>query len=281
MQQKTFLEEKQARHFMRWITNENLSPIEKPDQMRPPRQGGHPDYRFKDSTGHQYVLELTRLLTKELRKLESFVEKEICEPVESHLAGTCILHIPLDDSRGKGKITPEVAECTKEEISRLIIASKLQETQCLSTGFVLSKVRDDGHKLVPWVTAPTLPYDLSISDPIAEELQKEFEEVILGNDGKFRDYGGTKILLIDISQSGLDWEFHAQRFKDSQGILLTWVENMPQAPVNIDFIYLEPGVRVWQGNNMHRVLAGHKYVDKQAGHYICLWCRQGAFMKQA
>ena len=195
---ESWLELEQAKHFIKWITNEDLVPVEKPDCTRPSTRK-HPDYRFRDCRGQEYVLELTRLLTPKLRELEDAAAKKICTPVESLLLGTYTLHIPLTDPLGRGRIAPRIAERTAEEILRLIKDGSLQEIQHLSTGFVLAKVRDDGHRLVPWVTVPELPFDLTDDYPIAKELRSAFEELVLEADCKFRDYGGFRLLLINTS----------------------------------------------------------------------------------
>lgn len=271
---KSSLELDQARHFMRWVTGEDFSPVDKPDCTRAPRAGGHPDYIFRDSRGQEYALELTRLLTQELRKLEQFVENSISGAVQSSLPGTYILRIPLADPRGKGRIDPVVANSTVQELMGLLQSHNLKESQRLSTGFDLIRVRDDGNRLVPWVTAPKLPYDLAVDHAIAKELEGEFFGLISEADHKFKDYGGLRVLLVNISQSGLDLEFHAQRFRDSQGIMLTWAENVSRISTNVDSICLEPGVRVWEADG-DRVLAGHKYIESKAGYYVELWHRLG------
>lgn len=273
MLQKFTLELEQARHFLRWVTKEELTPIDKPDYMRPSRPGGHPDYVFRDSGGQEYVLEVTRLLTPELRQLEQFVGNHICRAAESYLMGTYILRIRLADPRGKGRIDPTIARSTVQEIMKLVQDGNLQTTQVLSSGFTLIKVRDDGNRVVPWVTATELPFDLADDQPVAKDLEREFHRLILEADSKFRGYSGTRVLLINTSQSGLNLEFHAQRFRDSQGVMLTWVQNTPLVSTNIDSICLEPGVNVWEAGSNERVLAGHKYTESRAGYYVELWHR--------
>lgn len=272
---KHSLELDQARHFVRWVTREELSPIDKPDCTRPSRPGGHPDYIFRDSEGRVYALELTRLLAPELRQLEQFVANRICRVVESHLPGTYILDIRLADSLGRERIAPLVADSTAQEIIGLVQRGSLGESYRLSTGFVLTKVIDGGNRLVPWITAPELPFDLAVNDPIAKELQREFHSLISEADSKFRDYGGARVLLVNTSQSGLVLEFHAQRFKGGQGVMFTWVENISLMSTNIDSICLEPGIKVWQAAGMDRVLAGHRYTESKAGYYVELWHRPG------
>jgi hypothetical protein len=149
----------------------------------------------------------------------------------------------------------------------------LQNTQQLSTGVVLWKARDEGNRLVPWVTAPKLPFDLTDAHPVAKELRLAFEALVEEADLKFRGYDPYRLLLIATSQSGLDLEFHAGRFKDGKGTLLAWMDALCERINNIDAIFLEPGVNVWSAEG--KVMAGHKYIESKAGHYPELWRRSG------
>ncbi len=270
---KSSLELDSARHLMRWITREDLAPIDRPDQSQRSRPGGHPDFVFEDSKKHRYVLELTRLLAPELRRLEDTVAAQVCAPVEHLCPGTYALHIQLTDPLGRGWIAPEVLKQTVQEITKILKSGTLQNTQELSTGFVLWKARDEGHRLVPWVTSPKLPFDLTDAHPVAKELRAVFERLVEEADLKFRGYDPYRLLLIATSQSGLDLEFHAERFKDGKGILLTWMDSLCERINNIDAIFLEPGVNVWSAGG--KVMAGHKYIESKAGHYPELWRRSG------
>jgi hypothetical protein len=220
-----------------------------------------------------YVLELTRLSTPQLRSLEETVSSRICIPVGQSLHGTFALHIRLTDPLGRGRISPHVLNLTAQEITTLAKRGDLQDTQQLSAGFVLRKVRDDGNKLVPWITSPELPFDLTDAHPVAGALRTAFEDLVLEADRKFLGYKPYRILIIGTSQSGLNLEFHAGRYKDGQGILLTWIANLSLRLANTDAILLEPGINVWSTGG--KVMAGHKYVDSKAGHYPELWRRPG------
>jgi len=218
-------------------------------------------------------LELTRLQTPKLRSLENTVAVRVCAAVKYLLPGTYILHIHLTDPLGRGRIAPKVLKQTEEEILRILKDGTLKDSQQLSVGFVLRKVKSEGSKLVPWITSPPLPFDLTDAHPITKELRSAFEELIKEADLKFRGYDPHRLLLIDTSQSGLDLEFHAGRSKDGKGILLIWMDALCHRILNIDAIFLEPGigVRSWGG----KVMAGHKYVEAKAGHYPELWRRRG------
>ncbi len=268
---KSSLELDAAKSLMWWITHETLVPIDKPDCSQPSRPGGNPDFIFQDSRKRKYVLEVTRLLTSKLRNLENTVAAQVCAPVEYQIPGTYGLHIHLTDPLGRGKIAPEVLKQTAEEISRILKDGTLQDTQQLSAGFILWKARSEGSKLVPWITSPELPFDLTDAHPIAKELRSVFEKLIEEGDLKFRGYDPYRLLLINTSQSGLDLKFHAGRFKDGKGILLTWMDTLCQRILNIDAIFLEPGINVRSAGG--KVMAGHKYVESKSGHYLELWHR--------
>jgi hypothetical protein len=216
---------------------------------------------------------LTRLLTPELRNLESTVTLQVCAPVEHLIPGTYGLNIHLTDPLGRGKVPPGVLRQTADEILRIMQNSTLQDTQELSTGFTLWKARSEGSKIVPWITSPELPFDLTDDHPIAKELRRAFEKVIGEADLKFKGYNPYRLLLIGTSQSGLDLEFHAGRFKDGKGILLTWMDAFCHRIMNIDAIFLEPGINVWSAGG--KVMAGHKYVESKSGYYLELWHRNG------
>ena len=120
--------------------------------------------------------------------------------------------------------------------------------------------------------------ELTIDNPLARELEKEFRHIIQSTDRKLEGYSGARILLLGLSQSGLDYEFHAKRFKDGQGIMLTWAENEGKMVRNLDYIFLEPGINVWSGSSdsLHvKVFAGHKYTNSKAGYYPQVWQRRG------
>jgi hypothetical protein len=272
-QSKSSLELDTAKHLMRWLTREDLTPIDKPDRSQPSRAGGHPDFVFEDSRKRRYTVELTRLLSPTLRSLENSVAAQVCDPLGYLLPGTYALHIHLTDPFGRGRIAPMVLRQTAQEIAKILKGGTLRDTQQLSAGFVLWKARDEGNKLVPWVTSPELPLALSDADPVAKELRAVFGETVKEADLKFRGYDPYRLLLIPTPQSGLDLEFHAGRFKDGKGILLTWIDALGQRVVNIDAVYLEPGINVRSAGG--KVMAGHKYVEARAGYYLELWHRAG------
>jgi len=271
------LELNQGTNFMHWITLGDFRLLERPDRECISRKGGHPDFRFEDKAGKEYVIEYTRLLQKTLRNLEYFAESHIASPLQGKLPGTYTLEIMVDHI-GRGWITVEAANLVVSEIMRLMQSDIQSKTGQLSSGFNLHKVSEDGSRLVPWLIGPTLPAELRLDDPLARELEKEFHDIVQSTDRKLDGYTGARILLLGLSQSGLDREFHAQRFINGQGVMLTWADNEGKAVKNLDYIYLEPGINVWSGSsdNLHvKVFAGHKYTESKAGYYPILWQRPG------
>lgn len=261
-----------AKHFMYYITRQQLSPICKPDAED--RNRRRPDYIFEDARGKKYILEVTRWLTPKLRRLEDVALRSIAAPLKGELQGTFTLEVPLDSFRG-GKIPKETAEVLVSEIQAIAIARPMTHRYPLSYGFILCKVRDDGSRLVPWITQEELPYDLDVNSEVAKILQGELESILHKKDGKFKGYSGNRVLLINISQCGLDIYYHASASKDGQGIVLRWLAALLKQPSNIDYIYLEPGVGVWQVANGKRVLTGHRHVNAHRGYYVEVWRRPG------
>jgi len=267
----------QGTNFMHWVTLGNFELLERPDRERVSRKGGHPDFIFKDRVGKEYVIEYTRLLQKYLRNLEYFAESNIAVPLQGQLFGTYTLEI-IVDYIGRGWITVEEASRVVTEIMEIMRSDIGSKPRQLSSGFTLRKVREDGSRLVPWLIGPTLPAELQLNDPLARELEREFHDIVQSTDRKLEGYTGARVLLLGLSQSGLDREFHAQRFKDGQGVMLTWANNEGKTVRNLDYIYLEPGINVWSAssNNSHvKVFAGHKYTESKAGYYPLLWQRVG------
>lgn len=262
-----------AKHFIWFITREELSPICKPDAIWMPTRK-HPDYIFQNALGKIYILELTRWLTPELRRLEHLALKNIADPLKDNLQGECTLELPLDSFKD-GKIPKRTSEVLVSEIQAITIASPIAQQNQLSFGCTLCKVSENGARLIPWITQKKLPYDLDVDSKAAKTLQKELEKSLREAEGKFRGYSGYRVLLINISQCGLDIDYHAHAsvFKDGQGIILTWLNALSEQPSNIDYIYLEPGIHVRQNQKM--VFTGHKHVGAHRGYYVEVWRRTG------
>jgi len=268
---KLSLELESAQHLMQWISREYLSPVEKPDISQPSRPGGRPDFVFEDSRRRRFTIEVTRLLSPALRNLENAVAVHVCARVGHLLPGTYALHIPLADPLGRGRINQNSLRQTTREIENILQKGVLGDTNKLTNGLNIWKARDEGNKLVPWITSSELPFDLDDSHPVAAQLRVAFERLVTEAELKFRGYGPNRLLLIVTSQSGLDLEFHAGVFKDGKGILLHWTDTLSQRLANIDAIFLDPGINVRSAGG--KVMTGHKYTETSGSHYIELWRR--------
>lgn len=268
---------KQARDFMRWVIGADCNLVDTPDAPgRATREGGNPDAVFQDPSGNRYVVEVGRLLTPQVRQLEAFLLHQVANPLSAHVPGTFTLGVDLTQLNG-GRLAPDTAALMVKEVESLMDSGKLQDSQALCGKFPFTKVIPTGHRVVPWVLGPSVACDIPTGHPSVAGLERFFERQVLEADRKLRGYQGNRILLMDIGQSGLSEVFHAMRFKDSQGVLLTWAESVCPQTQNLDFIFLELGVPVWQASassgKRPQVYAGTKYVDRPRGFYVPLWRR--------
>jgi hypothetical protein len=231
---------------------------------------------FQDTSGNPYVVEVGRLLTPQVRGLEAFLLRNVTNPLSGKLTGTFTLEVDSTQLNA-GRLDSDTAALIVKEVEALMDSGKLQDSQALCGKFPFTKVIPTGHRVVPWVLGPSVACDIPAGDPSVAGLERFFESQVLEADRKLRGWQGNRILLMDIGQSGLSEEFHAVRFKDSQGVLLTWAESVCPQTQNLDFIFLEPGVRVWQASassgERPQIYTGTKYVDKPRGFYIPLWRR--------
>jgi hypothetical protein len=121
------------------------------------------------------------------------------------------------------------------------------------------------------VLAKDLPYDLRADDPAAIALEGQFRRAIHEASSKFESYPGRSVLLLDISQSGLDIEFHAMSLGGESGLMAAWIARLRPELAKVPEIYLEPGVRAWTADEPpQRILAGTRYTDQQRGFYVRL-----------
>ena len=199
MDEKSALELEQAKHFMRWATLHEPSSIKRLDEKKDRKR---PEFAFYYASAQQYTLELTRWLTSELRELQNFLEKNVAEPVRNRLDGTFILDIPLKELKG-GRIPKDEARNLVSEIQQIADSVMKGQTYPLSIG-AFSKVRDDGHRLFPMVSRPELPIYLDENKQEVKILREELEKILREADEKFRCYRGLRVLLMDISQNGLN-----------------------------------------------------------------------------
>lgn len=273
------LEVIQARRLVRWLTGSDGTLISTPDApSRPTRPGGQPDAVLKDVSGKCYVVEVGRLLPPAVRNIDAFATRCIASPLEGKLPGTFTLTIDIS-KLVSGKLEPGQADTVVGEVNQFLRAGSLQDSQILAGGFTFTKVLPEGSRLVPQIVGPSIAHNVTEDDPSIADLKDFFDRQIAEADSKLRGWKGNRILLMDIGQSGLHWEFHAQKFKGGQGILLTWAAFKCPNTQNLDFIFLEPGVPVWQVSTESgqgpQIYAGTKWVDKPLGFYPLLWRRLG------
>ncbi len=212
------------------------------DAQLPP--GKRPDFIGEDTRGVKYVFEVTRLLTPELRRVEDFAKHRIASPLEGKLPGSYFLWLSLDGMSKNGIPSGDarrIVDHLQAHLEHGTLADRFEPIP----GYFVEKFDGAGHRLVPMVLAQDLAYDLAPNDPFAVALQRQFEDTVREASSKFQPYAGRCILLIDVSQTGLDMEFHALRPGRDQGLMAIWTNNLPAEVANVQAIYLEPGVRVW------------------------------------
>lgn len=271
--EKSDLELEQAKHFMQWVTLHEPSSIKRLDKKKDRKR---PDFAFYYAWGQPYILELTRWLTSELRQLEAQLEKSVAKPLQDRLDGTFALYTPLETFRG-GRLPSDVARQLVSEIEQRCVISGLLEhiIQYKGTSIRLNKLRNDGHRLVPVITIPELPPYLRESDKEVKILRNEIEKILCETDKKFRWYHGKRVLLVDMSQCGLDIEYHAYTSKEGPAVVHNWVAEILTPETRIDYVVVTQ-YRVWGGSGgWRRVVAGHKYVDKSSPSPKEVWRRPG------
>lgn len=261
------LELEQSRHFMQWVTMCKSTHVVRLDQRK---DRNRPDFAFYYPSGQRYTLELTSWLTPELKRLQSFLRAKVkvSEPIEGSLPGTFALYIPLD-KLVSGQVTAEQAYSLIAEIKQICSSHIEQPTYQLSIG-ALSKVRDDGHKLVPVITCPEAVY-LDEKNKATKNLKSKLGKILSEAQRKFRYYRGVRVLVLDISQNGLDIDYHAGFSKEGPGIICRWLSAMLNSSAAIHYICVSQGMRVWGGVSFSRMLTGHIYEGKPAPNYKEVW----------
>ena len=272
MTDKDVWELERATHFMRWVAREDLSPLEKPDRARRSRPGGHPDFVFCDSAGQHYNLEIGRWLPRELLEVEDFLDQRLACHFHGVLEGTYVLRIPVE--LPIVRLGPAMIDRLRSSIDGLLAGEHgVPDTVELGSGTTLAKVREDGSRLVPWIAARELPLTLDARNRAGRSLKEKLSSVISEAHTKFEGYSGQRIVLLDITQSGLDIDYHAGYSSDGLGIVLRWCSQLIERRFNIDRVFLEPGVRLWSGagGGMTRILTGHRHIDGHEGYYREIW----------
>ena len=268
------VELEQAKHFMWWVTPHEPSRIKRLDKKKDRKR---PDFAFYYASGQRYILELKRWLTPEVRQLQAQLEKGIAKPLQDRLNGTFALYIPLEKFED-GRLPPDVARQLVSEIEQRCVVSGLVEHTIQYKGASLSvrKVRDDGHRLVPLITVPELPLYLEENDKEVKALRNWLKEKLRDTDEKFRWYRGKRVLLMDISQSVLDIDYHAGTYKEGPGIVKKWVAALLTPSTRIDYVAVTQ-YRVWVpvGGSWRRMVTGHKYVDRPNPRDEEVWHKLG------
>lgn len=159
------------------------------------------------------------------------------------------------------------------EIRQICNSQVEPRTYHLSIG-ALSKVRDDGHKLVPVITCPETVYLDENSKP-TKDLKSELSRILSEAQRKFRYCRGIRVLVLDISQNGLDIDYHTGISKEGPGIVCRWLSAMLNSSVTIHYICVSQGMRIWGGVNFSRMLTGHIYEGKPTDNYREVWRRGG------
>lgn len=270
--------ERQARTLLSTLTGEQprtWRDLDAPGAQLPP--GKRPDFIGEDSRGVEYVFEVTRLLTPELRRLEDFAKRRIAAPLDGRLPGSYVLWISMDGMSKTG-MPPIDAKRILDQVEAQLARGALVDRFEPLPGYRVEKFNSGGHSLVPMVLAKDLPYELAPNDPLAAEPQQEFESIVREASSKFQSYAGRHILLVDVSQTGLDVELHVMRPGGKPGLMATWVANLPPEVANVHEIYFEPGIRVWAApepgedpdSPPRRIRAGTRFADEQRGFYVQL-----------
>lgn len=259
----------QSRHFMQWVTMCEPARVVRLDQRK---DRNRPEFAFYYPSGQRYTLELTAWLTPELKKLQSFLRAKVSQPMEGSLPGTFALYIPLD-KLGDGQVTAEQAHSLIAEIKQICGSHVEQRTYQLSIG-ALSKVRDNGHKIVPVITCPETVY-LDENSKTTKILKSELGKILSEAQRKFRYYRGLRVLVLDISQNGLDVDYHAGISKEGPGIVCRWLSAMLDFSAAIHYVCVSQGMRVWGGVSFSRMLTGHIYEGKPAPNYKEVWRKAG------
>lgn len=263
------LELEELRHFMQWVTMCEPARVVRLDQGKDrPR----PDFAFYYASGQRYTLELTRWLTPELKRLQSFLQTRVSQPLNDSLSGTFALYIPFEKLLN-GQVTRMQAHSLIAEIKQICASRVEQRTYQLSIA-TLAKVRDDGNKLVSVITCPETAY-LDENNKTTKSLKSELGKILREAQRKFRYYRGIRVLLLDIAQNGLDIDYHASISKEGPGIVCRWLSTMLSSSTAMHYVCLSQGMRVWGGSSFGRMLTGHIYEDKPFPNYREVWCKAG------
>lgn len=242
------------------------------------RPGKQPDWLLGFPHGIGLVLEITRLAVGTVREVETFIFETISTRFAGRLPGSFALIVDIA-VWPDGKVSKSQAAAAIDVLESRLRTRAPIEGADLPTGLRVIALDPSTSGLIPLIVRSSLSPTASIDDPEVTALAEELGSVVVESAEKFAQWGHCqRCLLIDISQSGLDWEFHGLRFKGMRRSLVdTLMERLPEAALAaIDRILLEPGVRVWLAPDVNRslpvqIMAGTKYADSGLGHFLQGW----------
>lgn len=241
------------------------------DQTVASSQRKKPDFKCYDLKGHSIVLEITRWLPSSLRRFENYLSKQIAHPLDGKLQGTYSLVVDSQafPSLHMGRQT---VQAIHNSIHALISNNPSASNSNLLNGIAIKKVRYDGSRLIPWITRHDEPLSLTEASGEGKELYEELRKIFAEADKKFQGFSYPRILLLTgTAQNGVDPQLHCEDFQDGPGIVTRWCRELCHRYPNLDYVYLDPGVRVWKADDFAQVLTGTKYTEEWAGYFKLLW----------
>lgn len=274
------IEDRHARGLIFALTGENLAPVNKPDATGMPwTPGRKPDFEFTPRVGTTSFVEVTRLLPQRLRQVEEFAKERIGGPLKGVLPGSFFLWFSLDTLSKKGILAAHAEAIVSDIVARLRqCQGVLPQTFQPIAGYTVERFEESGSRLIPMVLAADLPHDLAAHDQRVIALRSLFMKTVLEASEKFRSCAGRCILLLDISQTGLDVEIHVMAPGGNPSLMTIWTDELPTAALSVQEIYVEPGINVWKplepGTDPYspqvKIRAGTRYTDQARGFYVRL-----------
>jgi hypothetical protein len=164
------------------------------------------------------------------------------------------------------------ADNIKKQIISVAKSGLKTDAKDLEIGF-LSKIEEDGSRLVCVITYPELPAYLDESDPYVLSLKKKLQAIIDESQQKFFRYRGERVLLLDSSQNCLVTDLHAGFSSEGPGIVRRWLAEIVDPSGGIQHICLSPGTPVsfTNGEIFYRMLTGNRFTGKPGSLYEQVW----------
>jgi hypothetical protein len=255
----------------------------RPDQIERTRKA--PDFVFVHSQQRWYVIEVTRLIDQALLRVEAF-GRAIHKRLNAKLHGIYTLKVPFW-SLGSAGIPASDADRIVAHLTTIVRRGILPQLTEPLPGYVVERVREDGDALVPLLIVPDIPPVPNPENPRVRQLMAVFNSAVAEAIEKFEwvlpdpvvPTERSDLLLIDIGQSGLDWEVHAMLLGGRPSLMAGWVAGL-RSERALPAIYLEPGVGVWSPETrmdgpadspiISRILTGTRYVGAVRGFNVRL-----------